>query len=1071
LNYKKHIFTFLVFSIGLQVLAQKTAIYKNEGLIYNAALELYDKEKFGAAQEKFSVVLKSIKDNKSEVAVNAKYYHAVCGLELFNYDAEGLLVEFINAYPESPKVKLAYYQLGRYQFRKKKYKKALDWFAKIDAYELSNDELAEYYFKRGYCYFMEEDLDEASKAFFEIKDSDTRYTAPARYYYAHIAYLKKNYESALQTFQSLASNAKFSPIVPYYITQIYYLQKKYDLLIEYAPALLDTAVPKRVPEISRLIGESYYRTSKFDKAIPYLKKYNKTRGYSAPRSDQYQLGYAYFKSDSCDQAIEWFKMAIAENDSISQTAHYHLAECYLKTNQQKYAQRSFRLASQMNFDEQIKEDALFSYAKISYELSLHPYNDAIVAFEEYINSYPDSKKLSNAYEYLVAVYYTTKNYKAALNSLENIKVLGPKLEEAYQKIAHYRGIELFNNRKYDDAIVHFDKSDKFILNKEVRALNIYWRADARYRLGQFEKAIGGYKSFVIEPGAVSSDYLNKANYNLGYSYFKLTEYSNAKSWFRKYVQGAEIEKTKVKNDALNRVADCFFIDKDYKAAIEYYDKASMLGLYKADYSLFQSAVANGVIGNYIDKVNLLETLISKNEKTHLFDDALFELGKTQLIQNKNDDALANFNKLNNDFPNSPYISKSLVKVGLIHFNKKEDDDALIAFKRVVKNYEGTPEAKESLAKIKKIYIDKGDLSIYENYLASIGSADSSAMILDADYYEVAENTYLSGNCDKAVAELAKYLEKYPTGSYVLNAHYYKADCEAKSGFDNEALIDFNYVITQPKNKFTENSLVKAASINRTLGNLEDALNNYSKLEYLADNQENVFKAQVAQMHLNYELKNNKATIKYCELIINKDVDNTLLITKSHLLYAKTAMILDDYNKALTEFTTASTSANKFGAEAKYNIAYILHLRGEHDNCETEVFSLIKKFGSYDYWIGKSLILLADNYLAKDDMFQAKVTLQNVIDNAKYPELVTIALEKLQGIETQEAAMRKAPELEEIDIPLMDVNELEKLFGEEEVEEEKLPEAPLEEQVIEEVEDLKDVEDVEKPIEEELDENE
>ena len=88
----------------------------------------------------------------------------------------------------------------------------------------------------------------------------------------------------------------------------------------------------------------------------------------------------------------------------------------------------------IDFDPKIKEDALFSFAKISYELSMHPYNDAIVAFEEFINTYPNSTKLNNAYEFLIAVYYTTKNYKAALNSLENINVLDLKLQEAYQKI-------------------------------------------------------------------------------------------------------------------------------------------------------------------------------------------------------------------------------------------------------------------------------------------------------------------------------------------------------------------------------------------------------------------------------------------------------------------------------------------------------------------------------------------------------------------------------------------------------------------------------------------------------------
>ena len=120
----------------------------HDNAMYNSALELYDKEKFSAAQEKFAAVLKQIDDKKSEMAVNSSYYQAICGLELFNIDAENLLIEFIYAYPESPKVKLAYFHLGRYKFRKKKYDEAIEWFAKMDIYDLSDKELAEFILKR-----------------------------------------------------------------------------------------------------------------------------------------------------------------------------------------------------------------------------------------------------------------------------------------------------------------------------------------------------------------------------------------------------------------------------------------------------------------------------------------------------------------------------------------------------------------------------------------------------------------------------------------------------------------------------------------------------------------------------------------------------------------------------------------------------------------------------------------------------------------------------------------------------------------------------------------------------------
>jgi tetratricopeptide (TPR) repeat protein len=320
----------LLCAVSAGVFGQKTTIYTHQNATYNTALELYDKEKFSAAQEKFEAVLTQIVDHKSEVAVNAQYYHALCGLELFNIDAENLLIEFLFAYPGSPKVKLAYFHLGRYQFRKKKYEKATEWFNKIDIYDLDSEELAEYYFKSGYSYFQEEKFEEASKSFYEIKDAATKYAAPSSYYYGHIAYLQQKYQAALETFLSLSKDDKFGPIVPYYITQIYFLQKKYDKVIEYAPELLANSIPKRAPEIARLLGDAYYNTQQYEEAIPYLERFHKEKAYNARLEDKYQLGYAYFKTDKFKPAIKWLKKSIAKKDSLSQAAPYHLAECYLK---------------------------------------------------------------------------------------------------------------------------------------------------------------------------------------------------------------------------------------------------------------------------------------------------------------------------------------------------------------------------------------------------------------------------------------------------------------------------------------------------------------------------------------------------------------------------------------------------------------------------------------------------------------------------------------------------------------------------------------------------------------------
>jgi TolA-binding protein len=52
--------------------------------------------------------------------------------------------------------------------------------------------------------------------------------------------------------------------------------------------------------------------------------------------------------------------------------------------------------------------------------------------------------------------------------------------------------------------------------------------------------------------------------------------------------------------------------------------------------------------------------------------------------------------------------------------------------------------------------------------------------------------------------------------------------------------------------------------------------------------------------------------------------------------------------------------------------------------------------SHDYWVAKTYILIADNYVAMKDTFQAKSTLQSVIENYDDTEdgILSLAKEKL-----------------------------------------------------------------------------
>lgn len=1012
--------------------AQQTTVYTTPYADFNLAMELFDKEKYAAAQQYFDKVVAKFSSERSEVAINSRYYSALCALHLFNNNAEKLLIQFTIDYPENPKTKVANFQLGKYWFRKKRYKTAIEWFEKVSIYELENDEVAEYYFKLGYAYFKEEDNEKALKAFYEIKDVDTRFTSMARYYYAHLSYLSAKYETALIEFRKIEHNQKFQGIVPYYIAQIYFLQQKYDSLLQYAPPLLDSANTKRAPEIARLIGEAYYNTEQYKGAIPYLERYLEDR--RALPEDAYQLGYANYKSEQYGAAIKWFEQSASMNDSLAQLSYYHMAECYLAQSNKQRAKNSLNRAASMDFDEEVKENALFSYAKLAYELSYHPYDDAIRAFERYINTYPASKRIDKAHEYLIGVYYTTKNYKEALASLERITNRNYKLDKAYQKVAYFRGVELFNERHYEKAIAHFDLALEKSIDREIMLSALFWKAEAWYRLYKFEPAVATYETYLSSSGAIAHDHYAEAYYSEGYAYYRMKKYVPAIASLRNYIRIEKNEEDRRKSDALLRIGDCYFVQRQYEEAIEYYDRAVLAGKSETDYALFQSGVANGVLNNQQEKANLLLTLVSSYEDSPYRDDALFELGGT-FIGKDNSKALTYYDQLTREYPNSNYKSKALLKRGLIYYNEGKDDQALIELKQVIQNHRETPEAQEALAKVKKIYTDQGNIKGLESFLAATPGVKIQESTIDSARYEVAENYYMNGNCEEAVKNFTHYLERDSMGVFELNARFYRAECEYKSDYFNEALIDYQFVLDQPANKFTETALQRSAMLLSKLERNEEAKERYLQLLANAGKADNRDVAHLMLVRLSYKLEQFDEVIKYGDIVMKKPATTQSVMEEVGLKVALAYQQNDQYNKAFDTYLELSDSPSEEGAQAKYELAFIEYLRGNYDSCETWVMRLINQVPAYDYWIAKGFLLLSDKYVAEQDLFQAKYALQSVIENYEGAELKEIAESKLEVIKKREEEERKATVKPQEELIIDNVDQdYHDLFEEEQVEE-------------------------------------
>jgi TolA-binding protein len=993
--------TFLLILIFLitgmpEVFSQQTRTLPASAEQFRQAEALFELEKYAAARTLFESIADPEANADPMLLMQASYYTALCAAELEQNDAEFLLEDFIATHKESSLRNQAKFQLGLLQYKKRNYRSALRTFEEIDIRTLSNRELAEMYFKKGYCYLRNEDLDNAKRNFNQLRGTQTAFTTPATYYYAHIAYLEGEYEKALQDFEKIKNGRAFRNTIPLYIVHIHYEQGHYEEVISQGTPLYTSERNRQNLEIGRMIGDAHYRLGNYDEALNYLENYHNNNRRQPSREESFQLAYLYYLNERYAEAIRYFQPATSVDDSLGQYAFYHLADAYLKTDQKQYAGNAFNSAYRMPFNQAIREDALFNYAKLSLEIGINPYNESIKALNQYLVDFPDGNRRQEALSYLVHLYLTTNNYPEALASIENIKEKDDRLNEAYQKITYYRGVELFNDREFFDAIVMFKKSLGNPVDKEIRVESLFWTAEAYFRLSQYELAASYYNQFLNSSTARNHSLYYLAHYNLGYTHFQQKNYNQAIQSFNRFLLNEAKENKRTVSDAYLRTGDSYFITKRYQSAIQQYEKAIRLSTSEADYAAFQKARAQGALGEQQSKINTLQAFQREYSKSPYAPEAFYEMGNTALILNRNNDALQYFGTLMRNYPNSNLAKTALMKTGLVYYNNNDNTRALETFKKIAEDYPGTPEAHEALGNIRNIYVDMNRVDDYLKYSGNLPFAQITDREQDSLIYIAALNKYMEGDCQSASLGFSNYLKRYPKGFYSLNAHFYKAECEYRAGNTADALSSYEEVIERPRSEFTERALLRASKMNQKMNNHNKARGQFIQLEEVATTPTNRMEALTGQLYTSNQLNDNEAVLVAAEKLLSDDRVAETSLAEINVMAGKAAMNLQQNNKAIESFQQSilRSPQGSFGAEASFYLAFLQYKTGKTTEAENTIFDLAANYASYDYWVARGFILLADIYHETGNIFQARQTLQSIIDNHQGEDLRELAEKKL-----------------------------------------------------------------------------
>jgi TolA-binding protein len=992
---------FILFSLSLK--AQKTTFFEDVIAEMQMAHELYRQKKYNSAYRQFEKVQRQV-EPKSELFSEAIYFKAVSAMKAGHNSGYRLLEKFIDDYPDSPYMNNALYNLGDHQFEKKHYAAAIRTYSEVDRLELTENEKVKLQYQTGYSHLMQDNTEQALAEFYEIKDRNNLYSSPATYYWAHIMYLQDNYQSALDGFRQLETDPDYSRVIPLYVSHIYYKQKRYNDVVNYTVSIINDVEEEHKSELSKIIGDSYFHLREYAKAVPFLETYYQTPG-PKTREDNYLLGYCYYNTGQFEKAVPLLENASKGRDEMAQNAYYHLADSYIRLNEKEKGRVAFEAASEFDFNERIKEDALFSYAKLTYELSYSPFNETIKAFDRYISLYPNSQRNAEAYRYLTEVFMVTRNYRDAINSIEKIEVKSSEILRAYQRVTFYRGLELFNNLAYNQAIDHFNLSmENGSHSREINARALFWKAEALYRVGEYSNAASVYTQFLRTAGAFSLAEFKDAEYNLAYAYFKLEDYNNAASHFRNYINTTQGQRSEKLADAYNRLGDFYYLNTEYNLARQNYQKAFDMNLFDADYALYQLASCQGLQHDQQGKINSLQRLQEGFPNSEYVDDALYELGRAFERLGRYNEATGNYSEIINNYRESTFYPRALLQLGLINYNNGNFGQALTYYKQVAENFKGTPESQAALLGIKNSYVEMNNVEGYFAYTRTLGGGvNVTASEQDSLTYTAAERLYMSGDA-QATAQLKRYLQQFPNGSFTTNASFYLAELLYKEGSFSQANEHYTFVARQPNNIFSEQALSRASELTFNAGDYEPALDFFVRLERVAGNKWNLLKAYTGQMRCYFQLKNYTEAIQSAEKVKKSEVANEAWEREANYIMGKSYYLAGNQNAALNPLkAVASDTKLEQGAEAKFLVSEILYNQNQKKQAEDEIMDFISRGTPFQFWLGKAFLLLSDIYHDRGDDFQAKHTLRSVVENygADNDGVKAEASRKLAVIEAQE----------------------------------------------------------------------
>ena len=937
---------------------------------FRQAVEFYDRGMFERAESIFSEIAASGQD------VMAKGYEALCAVRRQSVGNRNLADQYISEYPYSGLIPQIRFYNALNLFDEQNFSTASAEFARIDMRSLKNSQVPEFIFKQAYSLFELDEYDRAEELFSKAEKMPySDYTAPSRYSLGYIEYVRKNFEDSFDWFSKAAKDPRFTEQAVPYMIECRYMLKDYSYVISNGDAALDRVTPERKRQLARFISESYLSEGNAAKAREYYEIF----GEGAKEMDDADLFYAgsvMYSTGDYKGAVDKFSRMTSRADSIGQIANYEMAYSYIKTGNKVAAMDAFKAASSQPWNEDIREDAHFNYAKLSFDLNNNP-----SVFNEYMKAYPGKKKDDIIYGYIALACLYGHDYAAAVDAYSNIDLLDSRQKVNYMKANYLRAHQLIEGGGWRDAVpllkaasYYSDKRDPF--NQIAR----YWLGESYFRSGQYDQAIDVYTTLYNNSALEGKPEGALIPYDLAYCYFKKDDYDGAAKWFDEYLASSKPAKGE---DAAARRADCDFLRKDYPSAIKLYEAAIARFPYKDNlYPYLQAGIAYGLTGDKKGKVKVLSSVEEADPSAEFYPEAMYELGRAYVAASDNESAISVFRKLGTSTKDNTIIARSLIELGMISRNMSEYDNALDCYKKVIDLMPDTDYAADALSAIESIYQSEGRGDEFLDYAELIGATrDKTDAEKEQMYFNAAEQVFMTENYSKAISSLKSYLDRYPQGVNVAQTQYYLAECHRNLG-QKELACDWyqKSLETEPSGLCSENATLRLAGLSFELEHFKDAYSYYRSLLSIARLDANRHTARAGMMQSAFRGLDYQEAIACADALKADKASSSAEKRQADYVCAKSSLSLGERDKAYALFRSLSSEpSDAEGAEATYMLIQDAYDQGNYSTVQSMVHKFAADAPNQSYWLAKAFIVLGDSFAEQENYAQAKATFESIRD--------------------------------------------------------------------------------------------